>query len=139
MKIKATYQFRPRSDLGRFVDTNITPVVRMAVEECCQLVVDRAQAYCPVDTGALRASITYELEDLDKTIRGTVAPHMPYAVYVEFGTGIRGAGSAGAGAGPYDPNWPGMVAQPYMRPAYEESKTEVFDIFRNDLASAISV
>ena len=42
----------------------------------------------------------------------------PHAAYVEFATGRRGA-ATGAGA-EYDPDWPGMAAQPYMQPAADE-------------------
>lgn len=134
--IRATATFRPRSDAGRFTATHITPVVRMAVEESCALIQERAKALCPVDTGALRDSITTEIQELERTIRGVVSPHQYYAPYVEFGTGIRGAGSAGAGLGPYRMDWPGMVAQPYMRPAIDESREPIKDIFANDLKVA---
>ena len=131
--IRATATFRPRSDLGRFTEVHVGPVTRMAVEESCKLIEDRAKALCPVDTGALRDSITTEIEELPKSIRGNVGPHMHYAAYVEFGTGRRGGASPGAGAGPYTFTWPGMVAQPYMRPAIDESREAVRDIFAHDV------
>ena len=135
--IRATAIFRPRSDIGRFVETNVTPAVRKSVEEVCQMVEKRAKALCPVDTGALQASISTEIEELAKTIRGSVAPDTDYAAYVEFGTGIAGAASAGAGEGPYSPTWPGMVAQPYMRPAVDEVKPKAEEIFRSNIGVAI--
>ncbi len=137
--IRATATFRPRSDIGRFVDVKITPAVRKSVEEACQMIQERAQALCPVDTGALRDSITTDVEDLNKTIRGNVGPHTHYAAYVEFGTGIAGASSAGAGEGPYSENWPGMVAQPYMRPAFDETKPKVLDVFKGNIGAAIEL
>jgi hypothetical protein len=48
---------------------------------------------------------------------------------VEFGTGRRGASSAGAGPYSYDPNWPGMVAQPYMRPALDTARPQILAAF----------
>lgn len=137
LNISAT--FRPRGDIGRFIAVKITPAVRKSVEEVAQMIQARAQELCPVDTGALRDSITVEVEDLNKTIRANVGPHMPYAEYLEFGTGIAGAASAGAGPYPYDPNWPGMVAQPFMRPSYEETKPKVEGLFRNNIAEAIEL
>lgn len=102
------------------------------------MIEERAKELCPVDTGALRDSISTAVEDLEKTIRGTVGPHMPYAGYVEFGTGIAGAASAGAGEGPYSPTWPGMPAQPYMRPAFDEKRPEIEELFRSNIGTAIS-
>lgn len=136
--ISATATFRPRGDLGRFVEVNVTPAVRKSVEDVAAMIQDRARELCPVDTGVLRDSIQPdEVEELDKTIRGRVGPHTDYAAYVEFGTGIRGAESDGAGDGPYSSTWPGMAAQPYMRPAYEEVKLKAKDIFENNIGTAI--
>lgn len=135
--ITATSIFRPRSDLGQFVTANVTPAVRMAVQESCDMVEARAKELCPVDTGALQASITTEVDESGKTIIGCVAPHTDYAAYVEYGTGIRGAASPGAGEGPYSSTWAGMVAQPYMRPALDESKPKIAEIFTNDVGLAI--
>lgn len=137
--LRATAIFRPRSDIGRFVDVKITPAVRKSVEEACGMIETRAKDLCPVDTGALRDSISTTVEELGKTIRGSVAPTMPYASYVEFGTGIAGASSAGAGPYPYSPQWPGMVAQPYMRPALDEVKPQVEGVFRSNIGAAIEL
>ena len=93
--------------------------------------------FVPVDTGALRDSITTEIDDSGRTVRGVVAPHTHYASFVEFGTGIRGAGSPGAGDGPYSLHWKGQVAQPYMRPALDENKATILGVFRSEIATAI--
>ncbi len=61
-----------------------------AVQESCELIQASAQAYCPVDTGALQASITIDPPVEGDTVTGSVAPHEPYASYVEYGTGDRG-------------------------------------------------
>jgi HK97 gp10 family phage protein len=132
----ATARWTPRGDLGQFVSAVVTPAVRASVEASCAVVQEAAKAMCPVDTGALRDSIATTIVESDKAIRGYVAPGMSYAGYVEFGTGRRGAASAGAGSGPYDPNWPGMVAQPYMRPAVDESHEAVMDLFRSNMSLA---
>lgn len=135
--IRATATFRPRGDLGRYVETHIGPATRAAVSESCQLLESRMKELCPVDTGRLQSSITTEIQELPRTIRGEVGPHTDYAAYVEFGTGIAGAGSPGAGKGPYSSSWPGMPAQPYVRPALDESRKAVLDIFAHDIALAV--
>ncbi len=137
MRLSATATFRPRSDVGRFVETVITPAVRASVAASCALVEEKAKLYCPVDTGALQASITTEIDDSGKTVIGRVSPHMFYAPYVEFGTGIVGASSPGAGPGPYSIHWKGMVAQPYMRPALDEAKPAVLELFRSEIGIAL--
>jgi HK97 gp10 family phage protein len=58
----------------------------------------RAKMVVPVDTGALKNSITTEMQG-DMT--AIVAPHTEYAVFVEYGTSR------------------GSPAQPYMTPAAE--------------------
>ncbi len=59
-----------------------------------------AKRRCPVRTGALRNSITV---DLYGEMSAEIAPHMPYAIFVEFGTRK-------------------MRARPYMTPAAEEER-----------------
>lgn len=58
----------------------------------------QAKNRAPVDTGALKSSISTEFEDNGLT--GIIAPHVEYATFVEFGTRR-------------------MSAQPYMTPAAE--------------------
>ena len=58
----------------------------------------QAKNRVPVDTGALKNSISTEFENNGLT--GIIAPHMEYATFVEFGTKR-------------------MSAQPYMIPAAE--------------------
>lgn len=64
-----------------------------------------ATDYCPVDTGRLQASISYDTDD-DTMYLGT---NVEYAPYVEMGTSR-------------------MDAQPYLRPAIENHMGEYKDI-----------
>ena len=57
-----------------------------------------AQNRAPVDTGALRNSITHEYRRSGNTLRGEVGPTVNYGGFVERGTSR-------------------MRAQPYLRPA----------------------
>ena len=101
------------------------------------MIEERSKELCPVDTGALQASISTEIDESGRTIIGRVAPHTDYSAYVEYGTGIRGSASPGAGEGPYSTVWAGMVAQPYMRPALDEARPKIKEIFANDVGTAI--
>lgn len=63
-------------------------------------VLNGARKRCPVDTGALRNSIsTKKIGDLEVE----TGAYMPYAAFVEYGTSK-------------------MKAQPFLFPAYEEEK-----------------
>ena len=137
MSISARAQFTPRNGLGQFVQARVAPAVEASVTAACNLIQTAAQGYCPVDTGALRDSITVEVDSSGSTVVGHVGPHMPYADYVEYGTGQRGAASEGAGAGPYSESWPGMAAQPYMRPAVDENKPAILDLFQSNISTSI--
>jgi HK97 gp10 family phage protein len=102
-----------------------------ATQASCDLVKTIAQGYCPVDTGALRDSIQVsEAVEGDATVTQSVAPGMFYASYVEYGTGRRGDPTA-----PYAhvESWPGMAAQPYMRPALDEARGQIKDVFLQKL------
>jgi HK97 gp10 family phage protein len=57
-----------------------------------------AKRLCPVDTGRLRSSITWELGHDDIGLLAIIGTNVEYAPYVEFGTSR-------------------MRAQPFLRPA----------------------
>ncbi len=128
-QIRATAQFTPRNDIGRFIAERITPAVRQATLDAGQIVLSEAQDVVPVDTGALRNSGQVTVRETDTSIIADVAFTEPYAAYVEFGTGIRGSQSPGAGPYPYNPAWPGMAAQPYLRPALDTARPEMLGEF----------
>ena len=128
MNFKATSTFTPVA-ISRAMQS-VVPRIVAAVEESQGAVASEAQAIVPVDTGELQSSIgPGPVELVGSVVRGTVEANAPYAAYVEYGTGQRGAASAGAGAGPYSPNWPGMPAQPYMRPALDTARPAILDAF----------
>ena len=109
---------------------------RLSVEQSAEIVLEEAEAIVPVDTGELRESGHVELLQGGPQPSAAVVFDEPYAAYLEYGTGIRGAASPGAGDGPYDPNWPGMVAQPYLRPALDTARPAIVEVFRDNAALA---
>ena len=131
--LKVTAQFAARNGLGQFAKAVVGPLVTEAVQASCGLVQATAKEYCPVDTGALQDSITIDPPDGDTAITGSVAPHMFYAPFVEYGTGQRGDPSAPY---PHVETWPGQPAQPYMRPALDEARGKVKDVFLRTLGAA---
>jgi HK97 gp10 family phage protein len=109
---------------------------RLSVEQGAEIVLEEAEAIVPVDTGELRESGHVELLNAGSQPSAAVVFDSPHAAYVEYGTGIRGEASAGAGEGPYDPNWPGMPAEPYLRPALDIARPHIVEVFRENTARA---
>ncbi len=111
------------------------PKLVAGAKAAADAVLEISQGIVPVDTGELKASGRTETEWVGHAVTGLVIYDAPYAAYVEFGTGARGASSAGSGPFLYDLNWPGMVAQPYCRPALDQGRAEVLDAFKTALGS----
>lgn len=93
------------------------------------LVEGQAKLLAPVDTGALSQSITLQPATEDKgTITARVVTDKEYAAFVEFGTGVRGAGSSRhkpvKGSIAYG-STAGQVAQPYLHPAVLLTKQKI--------------
>ena len=109
-----------------------------------------AKALCPVDTGALRNSITHQTEE-DSVAIGS---NMVYAPYIELGTGRHYTpppgwmeSNAPKGSGRPEPwryqdeegNWHlgyYIKARPYLRPAVENHLNEFQDIIDNSMRNA---
>ena len=129
----------------------IRQAITISVEQSCGVVAAEAQSICPVDTGALRDSIQFGVEEEATAVVGFVEATAPYAAFVEYGTGLRGAGtypyelpSEGVpytGSWVYDykrQNWQGHAAQPFMRPALDTARPEIRAIFGRNVAAASS-
>jgi HK97 gp10 family phage protein len=112
-------RYQPRVN-GRFVAAIVDEAVQAAITAWSERVLETAKSIVPVDTGELRDSGQVVVNGTYAAVEFT----SDHAVYVEYGTGRRGAASPGAGPGPYDPNWPGMRAQPYLRPAFDAHRDE---------------
>lgn len=128
MNFRANSTFKP-VDISRVMQ-KIIPAMVASVTEACGAVANEAEAIVPVDTGELKASIGVGPVALEgNAVTGTVEATAPHAAYVEFGTGIRGAASAGAGPGPYSSTWKGMPAQAFLRPALDTARPVIIEAF----------
>jgi len=87
------------ANLGRMSE-KVKKAVKEEIGASALRIQASAKRRCPVRTGALRNSITV---DLYGEMSAEIAPHMPYAGFVEFGTRK-------------------MRARPYMTPAAEEER-----------------
>lgn len=130
------------------------------VSQAAQLITAEAQNLVPVDTGELQGSIGYTVTRGIQNMTGGgslfgvqagVAATAQHAQFVEFGTGIVGSGtypyplpSEGVpitGGWQYDykgQGWHGMKAQPYMRPALDNQRSNAEDAIRSAVQSALS-
>jgi HK97 gp10 family phage protein len=61
------------------------------VRELMSIGVDNAKVLCPVDTGEARDSITGYVDESSRTATIIAGSH---CIYIEFGTGVVGAGSS---------------------------------------------
>lgn len=137
MTISATATYRPRSDAGQFIKAKITPGVIASAKASADVVLQEARQIVPVDTGELKASGVTSVTTTESTAVGHVAFTANHAAYVEYGTGHRGAASPGRGPYPYTMSWPGMPAQPYLRPALDTARQAIRGIFRSEIALSL--
>lgn len=112
--------------------------VKRALTQSALLVESSAKLNCPVETGTLRRSITHEFISEDTIQVGT---NMDYASYVEYGTGLFAEAGDGRQDVPWryqdaDGNWhttSGQHPQPFIRPALEDNKKNIIDIFNEQI------
>lgn len=122
------------ADLDRVGDAE---GVQQALGKACALVERSAKQKAPKDTGALRRSITSEVNGLE----GVVFTPLEYAPYVEYGTGLF-AESGGRKDTPWSyqddkGEWhstSGQHPQPFMRPAVNENRERIIQLIKEGLA-----
>ena len=106
------------------------------LNKAAMIVESAAKKKAPRDTGALRRSITSEVED--ETAK--IFTPLEYAPYVEYGTGLF-AKQGGRKDVPWsyqddEGNWhstSGQHPQPFMRPALQENKAQIVKIIKEEL------
>jgi hypothetical protein len=135
MGLRATAAFKAR-DISGTLEKIATGAANGVLEVATQGQA-LSQLYAPVLTGELRESIQVASELGETSAEARFGPTVPYSPYPEFGTGRRGAASADAGPGPYDPDWPGMVPEPYQRPALDELRGTALDTIAASIKSEL--
>lgn len=68
------------------VPRNLERLVRVAMQKTAADIKADAQAFAPVDTGNLRASISYETHITADAVTAEIGPTAEYGIYVEYGT-----------------------------------------------------
>ena len=142
--LAATATFKPSESLARFADLYVQVRLFAAVQRAQGVIVEEARAVCPIETGELFESIgSGEIVDANHQLTGPVVADCPHAAFVEFGTGLRGAGTYPyplpqegvpfTGSWVYDfrnQGWVGMPSQPYLRPALDTARDQVLQEFK---------
>jgi hypothetical protein len=129
--IQASSTFTPGPDLV----PSLLAAVGAGVSAAATIVADEARAIVHVRSGDLRDSIEVQPPEVSgNMVSADVTAGTDHNFYVEYGTGRRGEASPGAGDGPYDQNWAGMEALPYMRPPLDTRRDDIF----NAMATAVS-
>lgn len=98
-----------------------------------------AKEKVPKDTGTLRGSIHSEVVENGETFEGIVETNCEYAAYVEYGTGRTGAAT---NTNPevdvsYRADWQGRKAQPYMYPAFIETRDSFLEELKKEIKTVI--
>lgn len=117
---------------------NMPNEVVECMSKACAAVEAEAKARCPVDSGALRRSITFDVKQDSDDIKGIVGTTIDYAPYVHEGTGLY----ARAGNGRKDVPWYyysekdgklhrtyGNYPQPFLEEAAEVKAQEIITYF----------
>ena len=95
-----------------------------------------AKRDCPVDMGTLRNSIHKDETLSGSSYVGVVGSDLPYAPYVEFGTGGKvsipfGYEDFASQFWSHNENWIGMNPHPYLIPNFEAEREKVKQAIKN--------
>lgn len=109
--------------IGQDIKGGIRKGLTKTTKKCVKIAKDLA----PVDTGQLKSSITFDVQEKGDSISSEVTPTVEHAVYPEFGTGRKGMASdiERPEGIHYSANLEGQSAQPYMYPAYVQTREEL--------------
>lgn len=103
-----------QDNTGQVVD-GIDSAIGAALEEIGLLAENYAAKKCPVDTGNLRGSITYEVDTDGNAVY--IGTNVEYAPYVELGTSRQ-------------------KAQPFLRPAASEHGAQYRQVLKKALGGS---
>lgn len=133
--------------------SDIDNILLKALKRVGQIIQDDAVSNCPVDTGQLRDSITYEIEITKDEGVLRVGTNLKYAPFVEFGTGIVGSENPNPDARGIryrqvkwlgfipDVGWryiSGQKAQPYLYPALINNREKIKEIIHIEIKEMFS-
>lgn len=106
----------------------------------CTKIAKKRAPVAKVNGGQLRVSIHSDVKVKNDSIVGESAPNTEYEVYPEFGTGQRGMASKIERPEDvsYSANWKGQEANPYMYPAFLETRDELLPNIKKELEKVLN-
>lgn len=124
--------------LSKLMDTSST---KEAMGTSVAYLEKEAKAECPVDTGALRRSITSTVYEKDNEVIGEVFTPLEYAPWVHYGTGLFAMNGDGRKDVPWHyqdekGNWhstSGQKPNPFMTRALVRATPKIKQIFENKI------
>lgn len=126
--------------LGATLD-QVLPAAAKGVGKAAKAIEADARLLAPVDSGELRRKIHATAPRIkDDAVEASVVAGAEHSVYVEYGTGIRGADSnlpAGMPPATYSTDWNGQVAQPYMYPAKKRNEQKAKEVIAEEVRKAV--
>lgn len=128
------------ANLDDFINS-LSSRVEACVQEICMDIRNNAVQNCPVDTGLLRASISYQTESLATKIEGVVFSSFEYAIYVHQGTGLYAVDGHGRQQVPWVYRTPdgkyhstkGQKPNPFLQDAVDEVRPNILSYFERVL------
>lgn len=116
--------------------------LKKVIDKATTRVHSESKTLAPVDTGDLAESIHMKVKKTKEGYEGRVYTNLEYAMYVEFGTGIKGDGSYPYSIDgltlTYKKDWAGMVAQPYMYPALKNSEKYIDRLIKDGVKNNLA-
>ena len=123
-----------RANIQKAAQVDIPKALAKGIEQACLTVERSAKSNAPVQSGALRSSITHKVNI--GSLEGTIGSSIDYAPYVEIGTGIyssMGGGRQGgwkyvdaSGQGHFTM---GSRPQPFLKPAVDTNISAILKCF----------
>ncbi len=125
-------------DNSKEISAEIKAALLRGLEKIGLVAEGYAKKLCPVDTGNLRNSITYVVDEQEPV--AIIGTDNEYAAYVELGTGIYAEGGGGRPT-PWvyqdaKGNWHytrGNKAQPFLKPAAADHAIQYRKILEDEL------
>lgn len=120
------------TNIDKFVQTGLAQYIQEGLKKAGAIVANEATRLCPKDTGQLRRSIDFKVDEESVVIFSNVE----YAPYVEIGTGIyssKGNGRKKSWRYKGKDGWvttKGNEPQPFLEPAAINSKSDIQDCFK---------
>ena len=122
------------ANINKAAQVDLPQAIAKGLENACLVVEGAAKSNAPVQTGALRSSISHKVSQ--GSMEGVIGATVEYAPYVEIGTGIystRGGGRQGgwfyvdaSGQGHFTM---GSHPKPFLKPAMDTNLSAIMRCF----------